>query len=99
MPRHDLELCQRRRQSNQKRNHPAAFPDKIPFDFIRVFTRPGDIILAPMVGSDSSIIAADLLKRKWIGIDNSEAYCTLAKKRLAKQQSNLYPGFKNRKDI
>ncbi len=78
-----------------KRNHPASFPDKIPYDFIRVFTRKGDVVLDPMVGSGSTVIAADILKRKWIGIDISEVYCTLARKRLANKQSNLFAGFKN----
>ena len=82
-----------------KRDHPASFPDKIPHDFIRVFTRKGDVVLDPMVGSGSTVIAADLLKRKWIGIDISAAYCALAEKRMANKQSNLVAGFKNVKAV
>jgi len=80
-----------------KRTHPAAFPDKIPYDFIRVFTREGDVVLDPMVGSGSTAIAAHLLGRKYIGIDISRAYCDLAKQRIAAMQSNMAPGFKNAK--
>jgi len=80
-----------------KRQHPAAFPDKIPYDFIRVFTRKGDVVLDPMVGSGSTAIAAHLLGRKYIGIDISRAYCDLTVARIAAMQSNLAPGFKNAK--
>ena len=78
-----------------KRDHPAAFPDKIPHDFIRVFTRKGDWVLDPMVGSGSTAIAAHLLNRNYIGIDVSEEYCELTRARIAANQSNLVSGFKN----
>ena len=80
-----------------KRNHPATYPDKIPSDFIRVFTQPGDVVLDPMVGSGSTAIAAHLLGRKYLGIDLSREYCELAEQRIATLQSNLTPGFKNPK--
>ena len=78
-----------------KRRHPAAYPDKIPYDFIQVFTRKGDVVLDPMVGSGSTAIAAHLLGRKYIGIDISRAYCALARERIAAMQSNMADGFKN----
>ncbi|MBE8158625.1 MAG: site-specific DNA-methyltransferase [Betaproteobacteria bacterium] len=78
-----------------KRTHPAVFPDKIPYDFIRVFTREGDWVLDPMVGSGSTAIAAHLLGRKYIGVDISEEYCELARRRIANNQSNIAHGFKN----
>ncbi len=78
-----------------KRQHPAAYPDKIPYDFIRVFTRPGDVVLDPMVGSGSTAIAAHLLGRKYIGIDISQTYCDLAVARISGKQSNMAAGFKN----
>lgn len=82
-----------------KRQHPAAFPDKIPFDFIRVFTREGDVVLDPMVGSGSTAIAAHLLGRRYVGIDISREYCRLARERIAGMQSNMAPGFKNAKSL
>ncbi len=78
-----------------KRNHPASFPDKIPYDFIRVFTQKGDAVLDPMVGSGSTAIAAHLLGRKYVGIDISRDYCDLAQERIDKMQSNMADGFKN----
>jgi len=72
-----------------KRQHPATFPDKIPYDFINVFTKEGDLILDPMVGSGSSVIAAKTLNRNYIGIDISEEYCEISKKRLKNNETSL----------
>jgi len=80
-----------------KRNHPAAYPDKIPYDFIQVFTKPGDLVLDPMVGSGSTAIAAHILGRRYVGIDISEEYCELARERIKNLQSNMVNGFKNGK--
>ena len=82
---------------HMKRAHPAAFPDKIPFDFMRVFTREGDWVLDPMAGSGSTAIAAHLLKRRYVAMDISEEYCELMRNRIAAMQSNLVDGFKNAK--
>ena len=72
-----------------KRQHPAPFPDKIPFDIIKCFTQEGDIVLDPMVGSGSSCVAANLLNRKYIGIDISEEYCEIARTRIEKKETSL----------
>ncbi len=65
-----------------KRKHPAVFPDKIPLDFIQCFCPKNGIVLDPFVGSGSTIITAKQLGRKYIGIDISEEYCSLAKERI-----------------
>ena len=82
-----------------KRNHPAAYPDKIPHDFIQVFSQAGEVVLDPMVGSGSTAIAAHLLGRKYIGIDISSEYCELTKERIATMQTNMVAGFKNTKTL
>ncbi|MBI4672892.1 MAG: site-specific DNA-methyltransferase [Chloroflexi bacterium] len=44
-----------------KRQHPAPFPDQIPYDFIQCFCPPGGIVLDPFMGSGSTAAAAKLL--------------------------------------
>ena len=78
-----------------KRQHPAVYPDKIPFDFIQVFSKPGDLVLDPMCGSGSTLIAAKVLGRDYVGIDISEEYCELSRNRVSMLQTNLLPNFKN----
>ena len=78
-----------------KREHPATFPDKIPYDFIQTFTNENDIVLDPMMGSGSTIITSHILNRKYIGIDISKKYCDLAAKRIKFLQTNMLKGFEN----
>lgn len=66
-----------------KRKHPAPFPDKIPYDFVRCFCPRGGIVLDPFVGSGSTAVAAKKLGRNFIGIDISKEYCEIARKRIS----------------
>ena len=67
-----------------KRRHPAVFPDKIPFDFIRCFCPEDGVVLDPFVGSGSTAVMAKKLDRYYIGIDVSKEYCELAEERIEK---------------
>ncbi|MHA1720394.1 MAG: DNA-methyltransferase [Promethearchaeota archaeon] len=62
--------------------HPALFPEKLVRDHIISWSNEGDIILDPMNGSGTTTKMAYLLKRNFIGIDISEKYCEIARKRL-----------------
>ena len=71
-----------------KHKHPATFPDKLPFDFIQCFCPEGGIVLDPMCGSGTTLLAAKALNRDYIGIDISQEYCDLSKQRLMEESSN-----------
>ncbi len=45
-------------------------------------SRPGDIVLDAFCGSGTTLLAAELLGRKWIGIDNSSRAIHIALERL-----------------
>lgn len=62
--------------------HPAAFPEKLPNWFIRLFTDSEDLVLDPFAGSGTTLIASHKLQRSSIGIDLSGDYCALMRKRL-----------------
>lgn len=64
---------QRCREANIK-PHPARFPLSLPEFFIKFLTRPGDLVLDPMAGSNTTGAAAEQLGRRWIGIEENEAY-------------------------
>lgn len=59
------------------RGHPAAFPEALPAWFIRLFTKPGDVVLDPFAGSGTTLVAAAHLDRNAIGIEISTSYCDL----------------------
>jgi site-specific DNA-methyltransferase (adenine-specific) len=68
--------------TRKKHLHPATYPDKLPFDFIRCFCPPDGIVLDPFMGSGTTALAAAALKRHFIGFDISEEYVKLAKERI-----------------
>ena len=80
-----------------KRNHPATFPDKIPYDFIQVFSKEGDLILDPMCGSGSTCVAAKQLGRNYVGIDISSEYCDIASNRINNNETSLPPNISQSK--
>jgi len=73
--------------SNQ--NHSAAFPVDLPSWFIKLFTKPGDLVLDPFVGSGTTAYAALSLGREYIGIDVKEEYIKYAQYRLNNTQIHL----------
>ncbi len=65
-----------------KLTHPATYPDQLAIDFIKMFCPPGGIVVDPFLGSGTTAVAAIKCDRKYIGIDISEEYCQIAKKRI-----------------
>lgn len=63
-------------------SHPAAFPLELPIRCIQSFTDVGDTVLDPYCGSGATLMAAKNLQRKGIGIEISNNYCEIIKKKL-----------------
>jgi 16S rRNA G966 N2-methylase RsmD len=47
------------------------------------------IILDPFIGSGTTGVVCEMLNRKWIGIEISEKYCEIAKKRISTEANQL----------
>lgn len=62
--------------------HPAMFPEELPRRLIKLFTYKHDIILDPFNGAGTTTLAAYRLSRRFIGIDLSHEYCTIARNRI-----------------
>jgi len=67
---------------HKPRYHPTQKPIRLMAAIIRDFSKPGDIILDPFVGSGSTCIAAEREGRRWIGIEIDKKYCKIARKRV-----------------
>jgi site-specific DNA-methyltransferase (adenine-specific) len=60
----------------------ATFSMDIPMKAIKILTYRNDIVLDPFTGSGTSICAAEIGGRRWIGIELSDNYSKIAKERV-----------------
>jgi site-specific DNA-methyltransferase (adenine-specific) len=60
----------------------ATFSMDIPSKAIKILSYKNDIVLDPFMGSGTSAFAAELLDRRWIGIELSPDYTEIARKRV-----------------
>lgn len=61
--------------------HPAKFPESLIEEFILFFTKEGELVLDPMAGTGSTLVACDNTGRKGIGIELINKWADIAKKR------------------
>ena len=71
------------------KNHSATFPVELPSWFIKLFTKPGDVVLDPFIGSGTTALAAIKLGRDYIGIDRASEYVDLSLQRISETQIRL----------
>lgn len=64
------------------KNHSAAFPEELPEWFIKLFTKEGDTVLDPFMGSGTTLAVANRLRRNSIGIEIVPEYYKMVKKQL-----------------
>ena len=60
----------------------ATFSMDIPTKAIKILTYKNDVVLDPFAGSGTSLVAAEVLDRQWIGIELSPQYAEIARKRV-----------------
>ena len=60
----------------------ATFSMDIPTKAIKILSYKNDIVLDPFAGSGTSLVAAQILDRRWIGIELSPNYCQVAETRI-----------------
>lgn len=61
-------------RNNKLQLHPARMPTDLAKFFIKFLTEPGDIVLDPFGGSNTTGAAAEDLERFWISVEASEEY-------------------------
>jgi site-specific DNA-methyltransferase (adenine-specific) len=54
----------------------------IPTKAIKILSYKNDVILDPFAGSGTTLVAAEILGRRWLGIELSENYAKIAKTRV-----------------
>lgn len=66
----------------KKFNHPAMFPEELVKRCIKLFSYKNDLVLDPFNGAGTTTYVANLLERRYVGIDISESYCKIAEERI-----------------
>ncbi|MFA5238351.1 MAG: site-specific DNA-methyltransferase [Phycisphaerae bacterium] len=76
--------CEKLEEKNSKllNNHPTVKPIKLISYLITLGSRENDIVLDPFCGSGTTCVAADLLNRKYIGIELEQEYVTISEARI-----------------
>ena len=74
---------------NPKAKERTGWPTQKPLELLRriilTSTDEGDIILDPVCGSGTTLVAAKALGRQWIGIESSKDAIEISKQRLASE--------------
>jgi DNA modification methylase len=68
--------------SAEREAHPTQKPEALVERIIRASSNPGDLVLDPFVGSGTSCKVAQVLKRRWIGIDINPDFIQMSQRRL-----------------
>lgn len=65
------------------KSHSAVFPEALPEWFIKLFTKEGDVVLDPFLGSGTTARVAKRMGRNSVGIEMLEEYYLIAKESTA----------------
>ena len=70
-----------RKRSNGE-DHPAVMPMALARRCVRMTSRAGDFVLDPYAGSGTTLLAAQGMDRRWVGVELKEKYVRLIERRL-----------------
>ena len=68
--------------SKERVGYPTQKPQALLERIIKASSKPGDVVFDPFCGCGTTIAAAQLLGREWIGIDISPTACHVMKRRM-----------------
>jgi site-specific DNA-methyltransferase (adenine-specific) len=77
--------CMMADKRDNERQHPTQKPVQVMERLILDLTAPDALILDPFCGSGSTLVAAERLGRRWIGIDIDPHWCDVARRRTAQR--------------
>jgi site-specific DNA-methyltransferase (adenine-specific) len=86
-------------ESSSLKNHSAVFPIELPTWFIHLFTKEGDVVLDPFMGSGSTAVAALLNNRNYLGTEILPEYIKEAKKNLDEVETEIFQRKRNIKSV
>jgi DNA modification methylase len=70
-------------QAKERLGYPTQKPEMLLIRIIKASSNEGDLVFDPFCGCGTTLVVAEMLKRKWLGIDVSPTACRLMKRRLS----------------
>jgi len=85
-------MLQENMREKEKRIHPTQKPVALFEWILKLYSKPGDIILDPFLGSGTTVAACINLERQYIGIEISPDYVLASQQRIKKatEQRRLF---------
>ena len=77
--------------------HPTVKPVRLMAYLITMGSQVGDLILDPFLGSGTTVLAAQMLKRRYLGIERDHGYYTIARHRTGLTKRNVKRLFRSKK--
>lgn len=72
----------RAKGGKRENNYHGNFVPQIPSDFIRRFTKEGDVLIEPFMGSGTTLFECERLNRKYIGFDINPDIVSFVKRKM-----------------
>jgi DNA modification methylase len=69
--------------------HPAKFPETLAMEFITFFTKINQVVIDPMAGTGSTLVAALRTGRHAYGIELNSTYAEIARQALIEEREHL----------
>jgi site-specific DNA-methyltransferase (adenine-specific) len=81
-PKDVLEIPTTCNGMHEKTPHPTQKPEELLRKIVLASSNPDDLVIDPFLGSGTTAVVAEQLKRRWKGCDNSLEYCRWAADRI-----------------
>lgn len=81
-PRDVIEIPTTNNSMHETTPHPTQKPEELLRKIVLASSNPGNLVIDPFLGSGTTAVVAEQLKRKWQGCDLSLEYCRWAAQRI-----------------
>ena len=81
-PRDVIEIPTTCNGMHEKTPHPTQKPEELLRKIVLASSNPGDLVIDPFLGSGTTAVVAEQLKRRWRGCDVCLEYCRWAARRI-----------------